>query len=88
MDKSGNEMIYAVNFSPISREDYSIGVDGEVYEEVFNTDSLEFGGAGLTNGTLRAEKENYKGKKYKLTMKIPALSGVYLRKKSKDIRLD
>lgn len=88
MDKSGNELIYAVNFSPISRENYSIGVDNEVYEEVFNTDSLEFGGTGLTNGTLKAEKEEFRGKKYKLTMKIPALSGVYLCKKSKDIRLD
>ena len=30
----------------------------------------------------------YKGKKYKLTMTIPALSGVFLSKKSKEIRLD
>jgi len=88
IDKSGNELIYAVNFSPITRENYSIGVDSDTYEEVFSTDSLEFGGSGITNGVLKAEKENYRGKKYKLTLTIPALSGVFLSKKSVDIRLD
>jgi 1,4-alpha-glucan branching enzyme len=88
MDKSGNELIYAVNFSPITRENYSIGVDSIEWNEVFNTDSIEFGGTGISNGCLKAEKEEFKGKKYKLTLKIPALSGVFLSKKSKDIRLD
>lgn len=88
MDKSGGEIIYAVNFSPITRSNYSIGVDGDIYEEVFNTDSLEFGGNGITNGKLKAEKTRFKGKKNKLTITIPALSGVFLEKKSVDIRLD
>lgn len=88
IDKSGNELIYAVNFSPITRENYSIGVDGDKYEEVFSTDNIEFGGTGISNGVINAEKQNYRGKKYKLTFTIPALSGVFLSKKSKDIRLD
>ena len=37
---------------------------------------------------LKAVEENFKGKKYKLTIKIPALSGVFLKKKSKAVRLD
>ena len=88
MDKSGGEMIYAVNFSPNVYTDYSIAVDGKEYVEVFNTDSKEFGGTGLTNGKVVAEKEQYRGKDYKLTISIPALSGVFLKKKSKAIRLD
>ena len=88
IDKSGNELIYAVNFSSITRENYSIGVDSKVYEEVFSTDSHEFGGSGIVNGTLKAEKEEFRGKKYKLTLTIPAFSGIFLSKKSKDIRLD
>ena len=88
MDKSGGEIIYAVNFSPNAQENYSFGVDGLTYEEVFNTDSVEFGGHGMVNGTVKAENESFKGKKHKLTIKIPALSGVFLKKKSKAVRLD
>lgn len=88
MDKSGGELIYAVNFSPITRENYSIGVNARDWEEVLSTDWVEFGGSGITNGKLTAEKCNYSGKDYKLTMTIPALSGVFLTKKSKDIRID
>ena len=88
MYKSGGEMIYAVNFSPNAQTNYSFGVDSKEYIEVFNTDSIEFGGSGLTNGKVVAEKGSYHGKDYKLTIKIPALSGVFLKKKSKAIRLD
>ena len=88
MDKVGNELIYAVNFSQDNQDSYSFGVNSPDWEEVFNSDSEEFGGSGITNGTLKAEKVSYKGKNYKLTIKLPAFSGVFLRKKSKEIRLD
>jgi 1,4-alpha-glucan branching enzyme len=88
IDKSGNELICAINFSPITRENYSFGVNSPLWEEVLNSDWVDFGGSGICNGELRAEKEPYRGKKYKLTMTIPALSGVFLSKKSKEIRLD
>lgn len=88
MDKSGNELIYAVNFSPNTQDNYDIPVDSLEYAEVFSTDWEEFGGSGIRNGNLVATKQNFKGKDYKLTIKIPALSGVFLSKKSKEIRLD
>ncbi len=88
MDKSGNELIFAVNFSPIAQHNYSIGVSSAQWQELFNTDDTRFGGTGLVNGNLTAEKVKFKGKNYKLTLKIPALSGVFLQKKSKEIRLD
>ena len=88
MDKSGNELIYAVNFSPNNQDNYDIPVDSLEYTEVFSTDWEEFGGSGIRNIDLVATKQNFKGKDYKLTIKIPALSGVFLSKKSKEIRLD
>ena len=88
IDKAGNELIYAVNFSPITRENYSFGVNSAEWEEVLSTDWSEFGGSGIRNGVIKAEKTSYKGKDYKLTITIPALSGVFLIKKSKEIRLD
>ena len=66
-------------------ENYSFGVDSKEYVEILNTDSVEFGGSGFTNDKLKAELEEFKGKKYKLTIKIPALSGVFLKKKSKAV---
>ncbi|MBQ7352220.1 MAG: 1,4-alpha-glucan branching protein GlgB [Clostridia bacterium] len=88
IDKSGKELIFAVNFSTVSRTDYSIGVNSRNWEEILNSDATEFGGTGLLNGKLTAKKEEFNGKKYKLTLKIPALSGVFISKKSKEIRLD
>ena len=88
MDKSGNELIYAVNFSPNTQDNYDIPVDSLEYTEVFSTDWEEFGGSGIRNIGLVATKQNFKGKDYKLTIKIPAFSGVFLSKKSKEIRLD
>ena len=88
MDKSGNELIYAVNFSTVPQENYDIPVDSERYTEVFSSDWEEFGGGGTRNGDMVATRQDYRGKKYKITIKIPALSGVFLNKKSKEIRLD
>ena len=88
ISSKGDEIIFAVNFSPITRENYSIGVDSPIWQEVFNSDSIEFGGSGITNGKLKAVKEEFKGKKYKLNITIPALSGIYLSKKTKNLRLD
>lgn len=88
MDKSGNELIYAVNFSTVPQENYDIPVDSERYTEVFSSDWEEFGGGGTRNGDMVATRQDYRGKKYKLTIKIPALSGVFLNKKSREIRLD
>lgn len=87
MDGYGNELIYAVNFSTVDRDNYSFGVDGREYEEVFSTDWAKFGGNDTHNGRIKAIKEKCKGKDYKLTIKIPAMSGIFLRKKSKEIRL-
>ena len=88
MDNEGGELIFAVNFSPLNRENYYIGVDSKEYVEVLNSDSVEFGGTGITNGKIVAEQEAFKGKPYKLKINIPALSGVFLKKKKKEIRLD
>ena len=81
LDKDGNELIYAVNFSPITRDNYSFGVDRDSYTEVFNTDDVAFGGKGRLNKNIKVEKENCKGRPYKITLTIPALSGLFLKSK-------
>lgn len=87
MDGKGNELIYVANFSTVDRENYSFGVEGKEYEEVFSTSDTRFGGNGFTNGKVKAKKQKCKGKDYTLTIKIPAMSGLFLKKKSTEIRL-
>ena len=46
-DRDGRELIFVINFSPMERDGYRVGVqDSGVYTEVFNTDREEFGGDG------------------------------------------
>ncbi len=87
LDGKGGEIIYAVNFSTVGRDNYDIPVDAATYEEIFSTDWTEFGGSGVHNGKLKAKKTNYRNKNYKLTINIPAMSGIFLKKKSKEVRL-
>ena len=88
MDRKGNELIFAVNFSDVTRYEYELGVTAKEYEEVFSTDKKEFGGSGITNGVVKADNVKCKGKDYKIKITIPALSGIFLKKKSKDLRLE
>ncbi|HCX62027.1 MAG TPA: 1,4-alpha-glucan branching enzyme, partial [Clostridiales bacterium] len=46
MNKKGDELIAVINFSPIERQNYLIGVEEGIYTEIFNSDELEFGGTG------------------------------------------
>lgn len=87
MDGRGNEIIYVANFSTVERTHYSFGVDGKEYEEVFSTSNSRFGGNGFSNGKVKAEKKKCKGKDYTLTLDIPAMSGMFLKRKISEIRL-
>ncbi len=58
-DRAGNPLLIAVNFAPVTQENYPIALPsdvGDLYEEVFSTDDVAFGGSGIRNtGMLRAE---------------------------------
>jgi len=50
MDKTGNVIVVLLNFAPVTRYDYRIGVpDKGVYNEVFNSDLPEYGGWSQRN---------------------------------------
>ena len=49
-DKKGHDNISLINFSPVARNDYRIGVPKKgIYKEVFNSDLVEYGGWGNVN---------------------------------------
>ena len=79
-DSKGNEIIAVCNFLPQEQEVYSFGVPYYAdYKEVFSTDAKEFGGSGLANRTFTAKCEGMHGLDYSITMKIPAMSAIFLK---------
>ncbi|MCL2392216.1 MAG: 1,4-alpha-glucan branching protein GlgB [Oscillospiraceae bacterium] len=56
-DKKGNNLIILLNFAPVMRHAYRIGVpDSGIYKEVFNSDLAEYGGWGHTNDIKQSEE--------------------------------
>ncbi len=80
--KPGDTLMILINFRPVAYEDYCIGVDKPgAYKEAFNSDETRFGGGGFLNeGPLRAEKGKWHGRDYHLSVKLPALGMVILKK--------
>ena len=85
MDKKGDELIAVCNFTPVTRENYRIGVpDKGTYRIVLNTDSVEFGGSGTKMQKTYTSKPipmHSFGQSISLT--LPGLSVVYLKKQGK-----
>jgi 1,4-alpha-glucan branching enzyme len=56
-----------------------------VYEEVFNTDAIEFGGSGVTSGSniLSEAEQPMHGFEQSIALNVPPMAVVYLRCKSK-----
>jgi 1,4-alpha-glucan branching enzyme len=66
-----NDLIVALNFTPVLRENYRLGVHkaGKL-KEIFNSDSVKYGGSGQLNKNLKVEaiaSHNYK-KSVELTL--------------------
>ena len=71
------------NFTPVVREDYRIGINGGEWEEVLNTDSQKYWGSGISNSaTIVSEDSAQHGRPRSLTVNIPPLGAVILKKKA------
>ncbi len=84
-DKAGNQLIVVVNFQPVLREDYRIGVPfAGKYAEVFNTDSVEFGGGGVQNsGLIPTKRGEWDQQKQSITITVPPMSALVFELKEK-----
>ncbi|WP_415300975.1 1,4-alpha-glucan branching protein GlgB [Clostridium perfringens] len=78
------KLIFICNFTPEVYYDFKVGVPelGE-YVEVFNSDSLEFGGAGniIGDSILKATEESFKDFDYSISVKVPPLGTLVLKVK-------
>ena len=76
-------LVCVLNFTPVVRDGYRIGVpeSGE-YEEVINSDSRFYWGSDVGNGGgILAEAKPFHGLKYSLNLVLPPLACLILRKK-------
>jgi 1,4-alpha-glucan branching enzyme len=81
MRKSGSEtLIVVLNFTPIQREDYRIGVPQEgAYYEIFNSDSGFYQGGNLGNGQAVSEPLAWMNQPHSLCLTLPPLAGIILK---------
>ncbi|WP_068677512.1 1,4-alpha-glucan branching protein GlgB [Oceanobacillus sp. Castelsardo] len=79
------ELIIVCNFTPNVAYDYKIGVpDPGIYEEVFNSDQIEFGGSGQQNENKHFSfPEKWHGLAQHIKIKIPPLAITVFRKVGK-----
>jgi 1,4-alpha-glucan branching enzyme len=71
----GDKVLLVVcHFNTNSLADYTLGVPyGGAWTEVLNSDDTQFGGSGIVNGVLKAEKKASHGHEQSISFKLPPL---------------
>ncbi len=79
--RDGSFVVVILNFTPVPRENYRVGVFFEgFYKEIFNSDSSEYYGANIgNNGGVWADHVSWQGKSYSINLTIPPLAGIIFR---------
>jgi 1,4-alpha-glucan branching enzyme len=77
-------VVFVCNFTPVVRRGYRIGVpEGGRYAEALNTDDPRYGGSGVDNaGSVVAEEVPAHGRPYSLSLTLPPLAAMVLKKAS------
>ena len=77
----GDIVIIALNFTPVPRHQYRIGVpDSGFWAEILNSDAPAYGGSGQGNlGGVRAEPVAHHGQAHSMTVVLPPLAMVMFK---------
>jgi 1,4-alpha-glucan branching enzyme len=80
-DKHGGPVVVALNLTPISRDNYRLGVPvAGHYREIMNTDSETYGGSNIGNaGGVDSEQQGCMNQPHAVYLVLPPLSCVILR---------
>ncbi len=75
---SGDGLLCVINFTPVERPGFKVGIPYEGwFSELINSDDTKYGGHGkVSSRKIKSKKEKYDGRDYSLTFDLPALSGV------------
>ncbi len=85
---SGNVLAVALNFTPVPRYDYQMGIPLSGYwKEILNSDAEEYGGSGVGNlGGVTALEEPFHGRPFSLKITLPPLGAVFFSPDYPDYR--
>ncbi len=74
-------MVILLNFTPVPRRGYRIGVPtASAWCEVFNSDSMYYGGGNLGNGTpIQAQSQPWMGFEQSIEVVLPPLGAIFLK---------
>ncbi len=80
--KDGSCLLVLLNFTPVPRRNYRIGVpQAGVYREIFNSDSRYYGGSDMGNGQgLCSVETPWMGEKHSIEIDLPPLAGIIIER--------
>ncbi len=80
--RSGEEIVFLINATPVVRETYRVGVPGEgFYREVLNSDAEAYAGSNVGNfGGQWADPTEWQGRSHSLQLRLPPLAVVGLKR--------
>lgn len=80
-DKNNN-LLVALNLTPVVRETYRVGVpEAGNWEVIFNSDKPEFHGSGVEVDAVKSEPKPWMNKENSIAITLPPLSGLVLKLK-------
>jgi 1,4-alpha-glucan branching enzyme len=79
--RSGQRVVVALNFTPVPRFNYRVGVTAPgIWREILNTDAIELGGSGQGNfGGVEAVPVRAHGRELSVNLTLPPLGAVLFR---------
>ena len=81
LDRAGRPLLVVVNFTPVPRDEYRIGVPvRRGWSEVLNSDAENYGGSGVGNlGRVIADYVPWHGYEQSIGLSLPPLGILFLR---------
>ncbi|MCQ8105350.1 1,4-alpha-glucan branching protein GlgB [Methylomonas sp. SURF-2] len=77
-----DELLVVLNFTPVVREHYRIGVPFEGdYQEIFNSDAGVYSGSDVVNGLISADPIAWMNLPHSISLRLPPLAGLILKLK-------
>jgi 1,4-alpha-glucan branching enzyme len=72
--------IIVLNFTPVPRHDYRLGVpEAGYYRELLNSDATCYGGGEIVNRQMQTDAIEWMGKSHSIVLTLPPLAGVILQ---------
>jgi 1,4-alpha-glucan branching enzyme len=77
--EGGKTVVCAINFSPVPQEKYRLPLPSAgQWREILNSDDVQYGGSGVTNGEISADAGPDRGQPASAILRLPPLGALWL----------